>query len=254
MDWENIREFLGTVNGAYTAGAVGAFVALGTGYLTGRRGSKNKAASRNYELEKDRIGLERFRLQVEQEKLQGDPVELKKLFYENDAKGRAHQIEVAEMEKRHEVEDLERERRFSLEDKTREDSLKQAERQNRVELVTRIAEVARPVIEAYREAIRNYSATNGDGLVVEPEIFKQRQAYREELVSQFVTALADRKDNEDNDLDMADDGFDISDDDNARIGRIVNAKYPYRITFTEAPEMPEELKKLLDTLDELESE
>jgi len=96
MDWENIREFLGTVNGAYTAGAVGAFIALGTGYLTGKLSSKhrkeNLANSRSYDLESKRIALEHEMVELEKLRTSGDPVELRKLEYASQASVRADKL------------------------------------------------------------------------------------------------------------------------------------------------------------------
>ncbi|MEK6916103.1 MAG: hypothetical protein AABW89_06190, partial [Nanoarchaeota archaeon] len=50
------------------------------------------------------------------------------------------------------------------------------------------------------------------------------------------------------------DDFEIDDDGQTRIEGIIDAKYPYEETSGEEPSMPEELKRLLGILDELELE
>ena len=254
MDWENIREFLGTVNGAYTAGAVGAFIALGTGYLTGKLSSnhrkENLANSRSYDLEDKRISLEHEMVELEKLRTSGDPVELRKLEYASQASERADKlkaselerravVEDAERERREEIEDLDRSKRFQLEDQVRKEAYALSEIEKRSTLAIEISGALSPVIQAYAEAVKNYHS-EPKGLLVEDSNAEARTKYRADVVDAILEKLE-----EGYGADEVD--YDITDEDKERVNRIVYAKYPLPEDSRE-PQMPIELKRLLDLI------
>ena len=256
MDWENIREFLGTVQGAYYAGAAGAVVALGMGYLTGRSSSKAKATRQNYELEKERLVLEGSKIELEREKLgverlrtEGDPVELKKLEYNNQARIEADSrnrteleariaSEEAERGRRIELEDSDRSRKFQSEDLTRKEGYELAKREHTLTIAREISGALGTVVQTYADAIKLYHSRNGSH--AEDPNTKARAEYRAGVVDAILEKIKEEygEDQEE---------YDINEDDQERVNRIVDARYPVPETSRE-PQMPVELKRLLDLL------
>jgi len=254
MDWENIREFLGTVQGAYIAGAVGAFVTLGTGYLTGKLSSKHRketlANSRSYDLENKRIALEHEKVELEKLRTSGDPVKLRELEYGAMANERADKlkaselerravVEDAEMERRIEVERLERVRKNQLEDESRRQGYTVSEREHRLALAKEISGTLSPVIQAYAKAVSDYHSKSNGSLVEDPNA-KVRAEYRAGVVDAILEEIKE-------DYSEDQEEYDINEDNQERVNRIVDARYPVPETSRE-PQMPVELKRLLDLI------
>ncbi|MEK6925361.1 MAG: hypothetical protein AABW71_03950 [Nanoarchaeota archaeon] len=252
MDLENIREFLCTVRGAYTAGAVGAVVAVATGYLTGRLSSKNRkeaiVAEQNYKLENKRLDLEQSKVEVEKLRASGDPVKLRELEYVHKANERADQMKSSELERnavnddaerlrKNRLEDFDRVRRFQVEDENRKEGYARAAREDTLTLSRELSVALNPVIESYAQAIRNYSS---NGSNVEDPDEKIRAEYRTGVVEALLEKLGESYGNDEEE-------YDVTDEDQERIDRIVNAKYPLPKAHIK-PQMPAELSSLLSLI------
>ena len=185
MDWETITQFLNTTRGAYAVMGAGALFTLGTGYLFGKMSSRDKEADRNYKLEMGRLDLERGKIDLERAKLSGDPLQLKQMTYDEVARAHERQKELDKIERDNNNQDIDRSRRIQLEDITRDDASKSAERKHRVEVIAKLAETTKPVIEAYARAVELYHSSDRDERVADPELKRKRQDYREELVGKY---------------------------------------------------------------------
>ncbi|MEK6894401.1 MAG: hypothetical protein AABX10_02975 [Nanoarchaeota archaeon] len=252
MDWENIREFLSTAQGAYTAGAVGAVVLGTAGYLSGRLSSKNRKEAivirQNYELENKRLDLEHGKVEVEKLRTSGDPVKLRELEYAHKASERADQMKQSELERsavrddaersrRIELEDSDRSRKFQLEDQDRKEGYATAAREHTLLLARELSGALGPVVEAYAQTVRNYSS---NGSNVEDPDEKIRAEYRTGVVEALLEKLGESYGNDEEE-------YDVTYEDQERIDRIVNAKYPLPKAHIK-PQMPAELSSLLSLI------
>jgi len=201
------------------------------GYIGARVFSGKKLRYAELETQKALGAGETRRAEIELEKArEANRPELKRLEYENAQAEHARKLEVMARENEMEIanENRNAERREKSEAEKRDFKLALAER---------LCEL-RPVLEQYAAQVVAYQQTLRDGGV--SEIAKKRQEYREQLMEKY---LEDNKDN------LFDSDYDIAgEDDTARLDNIVAMRYPVNDNPPSKPEMPSELKKLVDMI------
>lgn len=150
-----------------------------------------------------------------------DQIELKKLEY--DEKEREHQrhIELKGIEHGKSLETLAKEHGHEL-------------------AIFRELASLRPVIESYLADVEAYATAQNHE--TDPELLKQRQRYREELVEEF------KEDAEEYSNGFFGSDFTIRNEDTEKIDRMVNMKYP--LSSAIVPEMPARLQKIIDLVTE----
>ncbi len=228
MDLDSVMDYLSTPGGAYAVAGASALVSLTLGYLFGKKSGDRAEKERNYALEMEKLSIEREKINLETDKLDGDPIKLKEMTYQENARIYDREKEIDEIKRRRELEDL-----------SREDELKTKDLTGRLALAKELSTTLAPVIQSYAEAIKSYHSRESRA---SPELLKARKDYRDSLIDDILSELEE-------DNQKSSDDYDLSEDDEERVERLTNIKYPLS-EINEEPEMPEEIKSLLDLIDE----
>ena len=241
----DFQEIMNSEYGPYVVnGAVGVG-ALAVGYLVGRISKKGRHKERMAELD-----VEKSRVDLDMRK-QDNIVELKKMEYENEARteaiedsristARVSKLEDEDRERSYKFEEGVRERERVLEDRAREDETKERDRQYKLDLVSGVPDGIKDAFRTYAIEMNKYfdeavSSENG----VSADVMEARNEFRVGLVDRFMKSM-------DEDYAVYSEEYHLSGDDRKRIDELVDAKYPLNDNKAKAPEMPAELKKLVD--------
>ncbi|MDO8459904.1 MAG: hypothetical protein Q7S74_02240 [Nanoarchaeota archaeon] len=208
---DQIQEYLTRPETPYVIPTATGILGLFIGRISVRE--KEKTAQRTYELKMAELHMKTIQAnadithaQYETAHAQNE-VELTKLKYEENQKQHERNIQIKELDNKKENE----------------------RREAKKEVLQILAEKLEPTVRTYTESLEN---TKGNGL--DPELMKKRAEYRTELMNEFEEKLKE-------DYTISDVDYDIDEEGQARINRLVEAKYPVgRRNGT-----PAELEKLI---------
>ena len=146
-------------------------------------------------------------------------------------------LESEENDRQHkrDLELMEIKRTYESEDKEREAHEQQQKREYKLQLIDKLKEGLSPVLNGYLDKIKEtQQPLSGD-------LIKKRQEFRSELMESYLEGL-------DNDWNAYEEDYDINKEDQERIDRLVDAKFPIENIIQ--TQVPPEIKSLINLLRE----